>query len=699
MKSKVSIAISIALLLTMIVSAVALADTLTSDGDLVTPDNQTSIDLGVVSPGAVITRYISFQLVCDGKNHVDNGQTVNLPFNSSGSTIPVGGNLSATNSSIGPIPASWPDDTSGGGSTNCPSPTPLYDDNGNSTVTITAPAVVGTYTYVAKYQNNLSPAGSNDPQSILASSPSVTFTLIVAAPSDTTPPELHNMPADMTVEGNTAGGANVTFTTPTATDLVDANPSVGCSPVSGSFFALGGPYAVTCTAKDASGNHSSASFNVTVVDTTPPVLHDMPDNMTIEGNTAGGANVTFISPTATDIVDVNPSVSCLPASDSFFALGGPYAVTCTATDVSGNHSSATFNVTVEDTTPPVLQNMPSDMTVEGNTTGGANVTFTAPTATDIVDAYPSVGCSPVSGSFFALGGPHAVTCTATDASGNHSSASFYVMVEDTTPPTITFVSRLPGANSFGWNNSAVTVTWSCSDIVGVVAASVSKTVNSEGASQIATGVCEDTSGNTASDTQTGINIDLTVPSITWNGGPSNGSSFYFGSVPAAPTCTAADDLSGPNGCGVTGYDLTVGTHTMTATAYDKAGNSRVETRTYTVLAWSLYGFYQPVDMNGVYNVVKNGSTVPLKFEIFAGPTELTDVASVKSLSYAETTCAATAITDDIETTATGGTSLRYDLTAGQFIFNWKTPSTAGKCYRVTMTTQDGSSLVAFFKLK
>ena len=78
---------------------------------------------------------------------------------------------------------------------------------------------------------------------------------------------------------------------------------------------------------------------------------------------------------------------------------------------------------------------------------------------------------------------------------------------------------------------------------------------------------------------------------------------------------------------------------------------------------------------------------------------LTDVANIKSLAYAETSCAATAITDDIETTATGGTVLRYDFTAGQFVYNWQTPKTAGKCYRITMTTQDGSSLVAFFKLK
>jgi hypothetical protein len=104
-------------------------------------------------------------------------------------------------------------------------------------------------------------------------------------------------------------------------------------------------------------------------------------------------------------------------------------------------------------------------------------------------------------------------------------------------------------------------------------------------------------------------------------------------------------------------------------------------------------------MNGIHSVVKNGSTVPLKFEIFAGATELTDTANVKSLTYAQTSCDVTANTDEIETVATGGTSLRYDATSGQFIYNWKTPNTAGKCYRVTMTTQDGSSLVAYFKLK
>jgi PKD repeat protein len=142
-----------------------------------------------------------------------------------------------------------------------------------------------------------------------------------------------------------------------------------------------------------------------------------------------------------------------------------------------------------------------------------------------------------------------------------------------------------------------------------------------------------------------------------------------------------------------------GDHAIGLQVTDDGGSSDTDTVTITVLPWTPKGFYQPVDMNGVYNTVKGDSTVPLKFEIFAGPTELTDIANVKSLTYAETMCNVSAVTDEIELVATGGTSLRYDAASGQFIYNWKTPKTAGKCYRVMLTAMDGSSLMAYFKLK
>jgi hypothetical protein len=110
------------------------------------------------------------------------------------------------------------------------------------------------------------------------------------------------------------------------------------------------------------------------------------------------------------------------------------------------------------------------------------------------------------------------------------------------------------------------------------------------------------------------------------------------------------------------------------------------------------GFYQPVDMNGVLNTVKGGATVPLKFEVFAGSSEVTDLALV-SMSAKQISCPAGAATEDIEVVATGGTSLRYDTTSGQFIYNWQTPKKANTCYAVTATTSDGSFLTALFKLK
>ncbi|HYI15024.1 MAG TPA: PxKF domain-containing protein, partial [Thermomicrobiales bacterium] len=115
--------------------------------------------------------------------------------------------------------------------------------------------------------------------------------------------------------------------------------------------------------------------------------------------------------------------------------------------------------------------------------------------------------------------------------------------------------------------------------------------------------------------------------------------------------------------------------------------------------YDISGFYRPVDMNGVVNTVKGGSTVPLKFEVFNGSVELTDTAIV-TMSAKQITCATGAPTDAIEEiVATGGTGLRYDTTSGQFIYNWKTPKKAGTCYAVTATTSDGSSITAFFKLK
>jgi hypothetical protein len=105
--------------------------------------------------------------------------------------------------------------------------------------------------------------------------------------ADVTAPEISGVPADITRQAEGPGGAVVTFTPPTAEDNTDGALPVTCSPASGSLFPIGTTQ-VTCTATDASGNSSSARFNVTVTD--PHTAGAMSGAGTIG---AGANSVTF----------------------------------------------------------------------------------------------------------------------------------------------------------------------------------------------------------------------------------------------------------------------------------------------------------------------------------------------------------------------------------------------------------------------
>jgi hypothetical protein len=173
---------------------------------------------------------------------------------------------------------------------------------------------------------------------------------------DTTPPVL-TVPTNTVVEATGPNGAVWTFVpTPSALDGVHSPLPATCSPASGSTFLIG-LTPVTCTATDLSGNMGSASFTVTVQDTTAPVIAPHA-NMTADATSASGVVVNYESPTWTDAVDVSGTANCTPASGSTFQVG-PTTVTCTAKDAAGNVGIATtFTVTVTNVTPP-----PSTITV------------------------------------------------------------------------------------------------------------------------------------------------------------------------------------------------------------------------------------------------------------------------------------------------------------------------------------------------
>ena len=84
---------------------------------------------------------------------------------------------------------------------------------------------------------------------------------------------------------------------------------------------------------------------------------------------------------------------------------------------------------------------------------------------------------------------------------------------DKTAPTVVGAST-PAANGAGWNNSAVTVTFSAMDAtsgVDAAACGAPVTLSGDGFGQSATGVCEDRAGNVGSATVSGINLDTLAP--------------------------------------------------------------------------------------------------------------------------------------------------------------------------------------------
>jgi hypothetical protein len=316
-------------------------------------------------------------------------------------------------------------------------------------------------------------------------------------------------------------------------------------------------------------------------------------------------------------------------------------------------------------------------------------------------------------------GAYTVRVKDAGAAYNESPATFTLAVEgeeevppeeeepptpsDTTPPVITAnIQGTQGSN--GWYTSTVTVSWTVEENESLNSLQTSgcdeTTISTDTAGTDIT--CEATSDGGSDSKTVTIKLDATKPEITVNSEISNGQEFYFGDVPSEPTCDATDATSGINsdGCQVSGYGTTVGSYTLKFTAKDNAGNTQTQEIGYKVLPWTIKGFYQPVDMNGVNNIVKAGSTVPLKFEVFKGSTELTDISVRDTVAQKKVTCDTGATVDEIEQyTTTGQTTLRYDTSSGQFIDNWKSPTTKNVCYQVTMTFDDGSSVAALFRTK
>ncbi|MFK5890080.1 MAG: T9SS type A sorting domain-containing protein [Flavobacteriaceae bacterium] len=254
-------------------------------------------------------------------------------------------------------------------------------------------------------------------------------------PSTSVPTVLvQNINANLDVSGN------VTITAAS----IDAGSSDACGPVT---FALDkttfncsniGVNTVTLTVTSPSGNTSSATAQVTVVDNIAPTVLTQP--ITVQLDATGNATIT------PQMVDNGSSDNCgavtlaLDAGQGHFTcanVGTTNTVTLAVTDSHGNTATGTANVTVQDVTPPTV--VTQNITVQLDTTG--NVTITP----QQIDNGSNDSCGVASMALDAgqghftcanVGQANTVTLAVTDVNGNTAVGTANVTVVDVTAPMI-----------------------------------------------------------------------------------------------------------------------------------------------------------------------------------------------------------------------------------------------------------------------
>lgn len=278
---------------------------------------------------------------------------------------------------------------------------------------------------------------------------------------DVTAPNLV-CPADTVVSPVNGCMVSVNFAAPVVTDNCDNNLNVICSDTSGTVFS--GITTVTCVVIDGGNNVAQCAFTVTVLDTLVPIFPNgcPPSDTVVSASGNCGANAVWQAPSATDNCDMSVTLVSVPTSGGFLAAQpAPHVITYTATDDLGNSATCTFSILVVDGTNPVLTNCPSlpILIVLPINKCDTVLTWTPPTVADncgLANVVLDVNIAP--GSVFNTGDT-TVTYTATDASGNTSTCSFFVSVKDVVPPS--FGVNCPTAPFVNNNGSAcgVMVDW------------------------------------------------------------------------------------------------------------------------------------------------------------------------------------------------------------------------------------------------
>jgi hypothetical protein len=341
----------------------------------------------------------------------------------------------------------------------------------------------------------------------------------------------------------------------------------------------GADQSVSGTCTDRAGNDATATATDIDVDQDEPGLS--------VSATAGGEPYEAGTWTKGDVivtfacVDNGSGVAFVTPPVTVTTEGANQSVNGTCTDNAGRSVNATFDDIDIDKTGPSLS---ATATADGEpyqpgTWSGQNVRV-AFACTDTLSGVASV-TDPITIS--SEGADQSAGGTCTDRAGNAANAAVTDIDIDKNNPTLSVAATVGGLPypAGAWTSSNVLVTFSCTDAgSGVASVTPPVTVTTEGGGQSVSGTCTDNAGRSASATFSDIAIDRTLPVIGYTG---DAGTYTYGDA-ISIQCAASDALSGlaENTCADISGPLDVGTHTFSATARDRAGNSATASITVTV---------------------------------------------------------------------------------------------------------------------
>ncbi len=385
---------------------------------------------------------------------------------------------------------------------------------------------------------------------------------------------------------NLSSAGTVSITAAQVNNGSTDNCAIASMSVSPSSFTCAniGANTVTLTVTDVSGNSSTCTATVTIVDITPPTA--LCQNITAQLNAAGNVTITAaqINNGSSDACGI-ASISVSPSS--FTCAGvGPNPVTLTVTDVNGNISTCSATVTVVDNIAPVAtcQNISIDLDATGNIS--INATQVDNGSSDAC-GIASISVSPNSFTCANVG-PNTVTLTVTDENGNVSTCTSTVTVVDNTDPIAVCQNISINLNSSGTASiTAAQINNGSSDACGIASIAVSPssfTCANVGVNNVTLTVT-DVHGNSSTCSATVTVADVTPPTAVCQNITVQLNSSGNASITAAQINNGSSDACGIASIAVSPSSFTcanVGANTVTLTVTDIHGNVSTCTATVTV---------------------------------------------------------------------------------------------------------------------